>query len=67
MPFARLSLSLDLSPDEGRRLCNDLTDLIADELGKRKELTSVLIDVPGGITGLLAVVVSGHRHILKSA
>ncbi|MGX9567829.1 tautomerase family protein [Pseudomonas sp. CFBP 5748] len=48
MPFARLTLSLDLSPDEGRRLCNELTDLIADELGKRQELTSVLIDVPGG-------------------
>lgn len=46
MPFARLTLSLDLSPDEGHRLCNELTDLIANELGKRRELTSVLIDVP---------------------
>jgi 4-oxalocrotonate tautomerase len=47
MPFARLTLSLDLSPDEGRRLCNELTDLIANELGKVRELTSVLIEVPG--------------------
>lgn len=47
MPFARLTLSRELPPDQGRHLCNELTDLIANELGKRQELTSVLIEVPG--------------------
>lgn len=47
MPFARLTLSSNLPAHEGGPLCEALTTLIANELGKRHELTSVLIDVPG--------------------
>ncbi|WP_321817032.1 MULTISPECIES: hypothetical protein [unclassified Paraburkholderia] len=46
MPFAKLTLSIAPSSAEAERLSRDLTDLIASELGKRHELTSVLIDVP---------------------
>ncbi|MEB2871285.1 tautomerase family protein [Pseudomonas rhizosphaerae] len=47
MPFARLTMSLDLPVDQSRHLCNELTDLIASALGKRRELTSVLMEVMG--------------------
>lgn len=47
MPFARLTLSHEPSLDQGRQLCTELTDLIANALGKRRDLTSVLIEVPG--------------------
>jgi 4-oxalocrotonate tautomerase len=47
MPFARLTLSRDLPNDEGRLLCDELTDLIASGLAKRRELTSVLLEAVG--------------------
>ncbi|MCL2658450.1 MAG: hypothetical protein FWD62_13760 [Betaproteobacteria bacterium] len=46
MPFARLTLSLNPSADDAHRLSSELTELIASELGKRRELTSVLIETP---------------------
>jgi len=46
MPFAKLTLSTNPSPAEASHLCRALTDLIASDLQKRHELTSVLIDVP---------------------
>ncbi|KAA5604097.1 hypothetical protein F1188_17555 [Roseospira marina] len=46
MPFARLTLIPQQPPEIIERLTTDLTDLIAADLGKRHELTSVLIETP---------------------
>ncbi len=44
MPFARLSTSQRLPLETAHRLSRDVTDLIATELSKNRELTSVLIE-----------------------
>jgi 4-oxalocrotonate tautomerase len=47
MPFARLTLTPALAPERASRLAAELTDLVAASLGKRHDLTSVLIETPG--------------------
>jgi len=46
MPFARLTLIPASTPESAHGLAVDLTELIARDLGKRRELTSVLIETP---------------------
>lgn len=46
MPFARLTLSHTPSEDDAQYLSTELTKLIADELAKQHDLTSVLIETP---------------------
>ena len=46
MPFARLTLHPAQTPDTTSRLAADLTSAIAKDLGKRHELTSLLIETP---------------------
>ncbi|WP_414447999.1 4-oxalocrotonate tautomerase family protein [Burkholderia sp. 22PA0099] len=46
MPFARLTLSQTPSAADAQYLSTELTRLIADELAKQHELTSVLIETP---------------------
>ncbi|MGU7773356.1 tautomerase family protein [Burkholderia sp. MR1-5-21] len=60
MPFAKLTLSINPSPVDAHRLSSELTELIASELGKRRELTSVLIDVP---SDYLWTIGGSRRHI----
>jgi 4-oxalocrotonate tautomerase len=47
MPFARLTLVPAMPPETMQRLATSLTKLIARDLGKRHDLTSVLIETPG--------------------
>lgn len=47
MPFARLTLSQAPDAEAAKLLAADLSRLIAADLGKRHELTSVLIETPG--------------------
>lgn len=47
MPFARLTLIPAPPPEMAQRLCAGLADLIARDLGKRGDLTSVLVETPG--------------------
>ncbi len=47
MPFARLTLIPAPAPETVQRLAAGLTDLIARDLNKRHELTSVLTETPG--------------------
>lgn len=49
MPFARLTLTPAQSPQLAAKLAADLTDLIAQHLRKRHDLTSVLIAAPAGL------------------
>jgi 4-oxalocrotonate tautomerase len=46
MPFARLTLIPAPSSEDADRLAVGLTDLIARDLNKRRELTSVIIETP---------------------
>ncbi len=46
MPFARLTLKSAPAPDLAHSLATGLTDLIARDLRKRHELTSVLVETP---------------------
>lgn len=46
MPFARLTLTPAPEPETAQQLAADLTALIAHDLNKRFELTSVLIETP---------------------
>ena len=48
MPFARLTISPALPPKATQGLLADLTGLIAADLGKRHDLTSVFLEVPAG-------------------
>jgi len=48
MPFARLTVFPQQTPDVIDRLAADLSQLIATDLKKRHELTSVLIETPQG-------------------
>lgn len=49
MPFAKLTLTPLPLQDTAHRLAADLTDLVARDLAKRHELTSVLIETPGAL------------------
>jgi 4-oxalocrotonate tautomerase len=46
MPFARLTLIPAPSSEDAHRLAVGLTDLIAGDLNKRRELTSVIVETP---------------------
>ena len=47
MPFARLTVIPAPAPELAHRLATDLKTLIARELRKQHDLTSVLIETPG--------------------
>lgn len=44
MPFIRITLGAELSPDRRNTLARRATDLIVDILGKRREVTAVLVE-----------------------
>ena len=46
MPFAKLTMTPAPTPGQAEILTTELTDLIAGDLGKRHDLTSVLIETP---------------------
>lgn len=46
MPFARLTLIPAPGPEAVERLTGGLTTLIRDDLGKRHDLTAVLVETP---------------------
>ncbi|WP_448206397.1 tautomerase family protein [Azospirillum sp. sgz302134] len=49
MPFIRITLrDADLTPDTRHALALGATDLIATTLGKRREVTAVLVERPDG-------------------
>jgi 4-oxalocrotonate tautomerase len=48
MPFARLTITAIPLPKAADDLARELTNLIARDLGKRHELTSVLVEAPSG-------------------
>lgn len=47
MPFARLTLTSIPTLDQANHLATELTGLIAHDLGKRQELTSILVETSG--------------------
>ena len=47
MPFAKLTIIPAPSAERAETLALELTELIVRDLGKKRELTSVLIDTPG--------------------
>lgn len=47
MPFARLTMTPARTPNQARHLADEITALIAHDLGKQYDLTSVLIETPG--------------------
>lgn len=47
MPFARLTLIPAVTPEVAQSLAAELTALIARDLKKKHELTSVVIETPG--------------------
>ena len=48
MPFIRITLGSELSPDRRHALAGRATDLIVELLGKRREVTAVLADALTG-------------------
>lgn len=44
MPFIRITLGSELSPEKRNALARRATDLIVDLLGKRREVTAALVD-----------------------
>lgn len=48
MPFVRITLSETIAPSAAAVLADDLTRLMADTLGKRADLTSVLVERAAG-------------------
>ena len=55
MPFARLTILPQQSAETTARLAGDLTDLIARDLRKRHDLTSVLVESPPGLWTIASV------------
>lgn len=49
MPFARLTLHPAPAPQQGAQLAQDLAALIAADLAKRHDLTSVLVETPATV------------------
>lgn len=47
MPFVRLTVTPAPTPEAARRLAEGATRLMAEILGKKVELTSVLVEAPG--------------------
>ena len=46
MPFAKLTIIPALAPSVAENIAIELTELIAKDLGKKRSLTSVLIETP---------------------
>lgn len=70
MPFARLTLNSELELEEIQALAITLTDLLANDLGKRRDLTSVLIEAPQNArwcTAALANPTSAHLDVCVTA
>jgi 4-oxalocrotonate tautomerase len=63
MPFARLTLFPAPSAAVAARLAAGLTDLIATALRKQSDLTSVLIEAPGGSWTIGGQVASATVHL----
>ena len=54
MPFIRITLGAELSPDQRNTLARRATDLIVDILGKRREVTAVLVETAADASWLIA-------------
>jgi phenylpyruvate tautomerase PptA (4-oxalocrotonate tautomerase family) len=46
MPFARLTLIPAPTPEMAQQVATDLTEIVARDLSKQHELTSVLVETP---------------------
>jgi len=53
MPFIRITLGAELSPDKRNTLARRATDLIVDILGKRREVTAVLVETAANASWLI--------------
>jgi len=53
MPFIRITLGNELSPEQRHTLARRATDLIVDLLGKRREVTAVLVETAAGTSWLI--------------
>lgn len=49
MPFARLTMTTSSPSNVANKLAADLTDVIARDLGKSRDLTSLLVETPGNL------------------
>lgn len=70
MPFARLTLIPAQSLDLVQLLTNELTSLIAGDLGKRHELTAILVETPvpaHWTIGSAATEVAAHLEVCVTA
>lgn len=70
MPFARLTLIPAQNSETVQRLSDDLTALIANDLGKRHELTAILVETPGPARwtiGAVAYEVAAHLEVCVTA
>ena len=53
MPFIRITLGAELSPDRRNTLARRATDLIVDILGKRREVNAVLVETAADASWLI--------------
>lgn len=53
MPFIRITLGSEISPDQRDTLARRSTDLIAELLGKRREVTAVLVETAASASWLI--------------
>lgn len=70
MPFVRLTLIPAQTAEVTKRLTTDLTALVAADLGKRYDLTSVLLETPDAAhwaIGGIAHDVAAHLEICVTA
>ena len=70
MPFARLTLVPAVPETDARTLAAALTDLIAKDLDKRRDLTSMLIEMPQNVIwsiGAEPVEATAHLEVCVTA
>jgi 4-oxalocrotonate tautomerase len=63
MPFVRVTLSPAPSPSVQQRVAKGFTRLMAEVLGKKPELTSVLVESPAGAWTIGGALVPQAAHV----
>lgn len=70
MPFAKLTIVPALAPGVAGNIISELTEIIAKDLGKQRDLTSVLIETPENAQwsiGATSRAVAAHLEIYVTA
>lgn len=71
MPFIRITLGSEISPDQRDALARRSTELIVERLGKRREVTAVLVETAASarwlIGGQPAAATPNHCEIAITA